>query len=81
VERGLLPAGAGPVSGRPADAAEELLALVDRIASRLPHLPRLAILDAVEEEWLRLGANLEPYLRPLVGPAAVWRLRCGPDPV
>jgi hypothetical protein len=69
------------VNGRSADAAEELLALVERIASRLPGLPRLAVLDAVEEEWLRLGANLEPYLRPLVGPAVAWRLRCGLDPV
>jgi len=56
-------------------AHDELLAIVDRIAARLPNLPRLAILDAAEAEWVRLGANLEPYLRPLVGPAAAWRLR------
>jgi hypothetical protein len=58
---------------------DELLALVDRIAARLPLLPRLAILDAIEAEWLRLGANLEPCLRPLVAPAAAWRLQMGSD--
>jgi hypothetical protein len=54
---------------------EDLLGLVERIAARLPHVSRLAILDAVEIEWVRLGANVEPYLMPLVGPAALWRLR------
>jgi hypothetical protein len=57
---------------------EDLLQLVERIAARLPQVSRLAILDAVEAEWVRLGANVEPYLTPLVGPAALWRLRtCG----
>lgn len=58
---------------------EDLLALVERIAARLPHVSRLAILDAVEVEWVRLGANVEPYLMPLVGPAALWRLRTDAD--
>jgi hypothetical protein len=61
-------------------AADDLLALVERVAARLPLVSRLAILDAVEAEWVRLGASAEPYLRPFVGPAALWRLRVGADP-
>jgi hypothetical protein len=68
------------VSSGPASSDDELLALVERIAWRCPQLSRLAILDAVEAEWIRLGATLEPYLRPLVGPAAAWRLCVGVDP-
>jgi hypothetical protein len=60
--------------------ADDLLSLVERVADRVPHVSRLAVLDAVETEWVRLGANEEPMLRPLVGPAALWRLRAGPDP-
>lgn len=52
-----------------------LLGLVEQVAARLPEVPRLAILDAVESEWDRLGAALEPFIVPLVVPAAVWRLR------
>jgi hypothetical protein len=58
---------------------DELLALVDRIAAQEPQRSRLAILDAVEAEWARLGAGREPYLVPLVGPAALWRLRVDGD--
>jgi hypothetical protein len=56
----------------------DLLRFVEAVARRLPHIPRLAILDAVEAEWDRLCAAAEPYLEPLVVPAAVWRLRTGP---
>jgi hypothetical protein len=59
---------------------DDLMALVDRLATRFPLLPRLTILDAVEAEFVRLGANVEPYLMPFVGPAALWRLRIGADP-
>ena len=54
---------------------DDLLGLVERVAVRLPDVSRLTILDAVEAEWVRLGANAEPYLMPFVGPAALWRLR------
>lgn len=52
-----------------------LLGLVEAVAARLPDVPRLAILDAVESEWDRLGASVEPCVIPLVVPATVWRLR------
>jgi hypothetical protein len=58
---------------------DDLMDLVEWVAARLPQVPRLAILDAVEEEWLRLGVNGEPFLRPLVAPAAAWRLRTDPS--
>ena len=58
---------------------DELLRLVERIASLRPEVPRLAILDAVEAEWERLCAAAEPFLAPLVMPAALWRLRTGFD--
>jgi hypothetical protein len=58
---------------------DELLRLVERIASLRPEVPRLAILDAVEAEWDRLCAAAEPFLAPLVMPAALWRLRIGFD--
>jgi hypothetical protein len=61
-------------------AFDELLKVVDRIARRLPDVPRLAIMDAVEAEWERLCAAAEPYLAPLVVPAALWRLRVGGEP-
>jgi hypothetical protein len=60
------------------DDPVDLLRFVEPVAARLPHIPRLAILDAVEAEWDRLCAAAEPYLEPLVVPAAVWRLRTGP---
>lgn len=60
---------------------DELLALVDRLAAHVPHLPRLAILDAVEAEWLRLGASAQSHLAPFVGPAALQRLRAAGDAV
>ena len=53
--------------------------LVDRAAAHLPDVPRLAVLDAVEAEWERLRAASEPWLAPLVLPAAVWRLRMRTD--
>ena len=53
----------------------DLLALVDQVAAVLPEVPRLAVFDAVDAEWERLRAALEPYLAPLVVAAAVWRLR------
>ena len=53
--------------------------LVERVAQHLPDVPRLAILDAVETEWERLRAASEPWLAPLVLPAAVWRLRMRTD--
>lgn len=56
----------------------DLLRFVECVAQRLPQIPRLAVLDAVEAEWDRLCAAAEPFLRPLVVPAAVWRLRTGP---
>jgi hypothetical protein len=58
---------------------DELMRLVERIASLRPEVPRLAILDAVEAEWERLCAAAEPVLAPLVMPAALWRLRTGFD--
>jgi hypothetical protein len=61
-------------------AFDELLALVERLAALVPHLPRLAVLDAVEAEWLRLGASAQSTLAPFVGPAALWRLRAGAEP-
>jgi hypothetical protein len=61
-------------------AFDELLKVVDRIARRLPDVPRLAIMDAVEAERERLCAAAEPYLAPLVVPAALWRLRVGGEP-
>jgi hypothetical protein len=54
---------------------DDLMDLVEWVAARMPQVPRLAILDAVELEWVRLGVNSEPFLRPLVAPAAAWRLR------
>ncbi|MFD1721641.1 hypothetical protein [Amnibacterium endophyticum] len=67
----------------PADHAwAQQLDLVEAVARRLPEVPRLAILDAVESEWHRLGADLQPALAPLVAPAAVWRLlHLGRDPL
>ena len=62
------------------DHDAELLGFVERIAERLPDIPRIAILDAVEAEWDRLCAFAEPYLVSLVVPAAVWRLRSDPGP-
>ena len=62
------------------DDDSDLMGFVERVAERLPDIPRLAILDAVEAEWDRLCAVAEPYLVPLVVPAAVWRLRSAPDP-
>lgn len=60
---------------------EEVLGLVERVARRLPGVPRLAILEAVEAEWDRLCAAAQPHLRPLVAPAALQRLRaCGDRP-
>lgn len=60
----------------------ERLDLVETVARRLPGLPRLAILDVVDSEWSRLGADDEPSLAPLVAPAAVWRLlHLGMDPL
>ncbi len=44
---------------QPSDDAD-LLGIVERIAERLPDIPRLAILDAVEAEWDRLCAFAEP---------------------
>jgi hypothetical protein len=64
---------------QPSDEAD-LLGFVERIAQRLPDTPRIAILDAVEAEFDRLRVAAEPSLAPLVVPAAVWRLRSGPDP-
>ena len=61
-------------------AFDELLKVVDRIAPHLPDVPRLAVVDAVEAEWERLRAAAEPYLAPLVVPAALWRLRVGGEP-
>ncbi|GAA2752408.1 hypothetical protein [Amnibacterium kyonggiense] len=61
-----------------ASSFDELLALVDRLAARLPQVPRLRILDVVEAEWVRLGASAEPYLAHLVGAAALSRLRADP---
>jgi hypothetical protein len=58
----------------------DLLAIVDHVAACLPGVPRLAILDLVEAEWERLCATAEPYLRPLVLPAVMWRLRSGQVP-
>lgn len=58
----------------------DILRIVDRIAHLVPDVPRLAILDVVEAEWDRLCAAAEPYLQPLVLPAALWRLRAGADP-
>lgn len=55
----------------------EFLALVDQVAVLLPGVPRLAVFDAVDAEWVRLRAAVEPYLAPLVVAAAVWRLREG----
>jgi len=60
------------------EEAVDLLRFVEPVAKRLPLIPRLAILDAVEAEWDRLCAAAEPYLEPLVVPAVVWRLRTGP---
>ena len=61
-----------------ASSFDELLALVDRIAARLPQVPRLRILDVVEAEWVRRGASAEPVLAQLVGAAALHRLRADP---
>ena len=55
--------------------SDEVLGLVERLARRLPGVPRLAILEAVEAEWERLSAAAQPFLRPLVAPAALQRLR------
>ena len=57
----------------------DLLGLVDRVAGLLPGVPRLAVLDAVDAEWMRFRAAVEPWLAPLVVTAAVWRLRAGGD--
>ena len=65
---------------RRSDEPMDLLAIVDRVAACLPGVPRLAILDLVEAEWDRLCATAEPYLRPLVLPAVVWRVRSGQVP-
>ncbi len=56
----------------------DLLGLIEPVAQRLPLIPRLAILDALEAEWERLCAAAEPYLEPFVVPATIWRLRTGP---
>ena len=56
---------------------DEVLGLVERVARRLPGVPRLAILEVVEEEWDRLCAAAQPHLRPLVAPSALQRLRSG----
>lgn len=53
----------------------DLLGVVDRVASLLPGVPRLAVLDAVDVEWARFCVALEPCLAPLAVAAAVWRLR------
>lgn len=55
--------------------ADEVLGLVERVARRMPHVPRIAILEAVELEWERLRVTGEPHLRPLVAPSALQRLR------
>ena len=55
--------------------ALDFLALVDQVAVLLPGVPRLAVLDAVDAEWVRFRAAVEPYLAPMVVAAAVWRLR------
>ncbi|MFD1721646.1 hypothetical protein [Amnibacterium endophyticum] len=56
-------------------AHDDLLGLVERVARRLPDVPRITILEAVELEWERLRAASEPHLRPLVAPSALQRLR------
>ncbi len=56
-------------------SCDEVQALVERLARRLPGVPRLTILEAVMAEWDRLRAAAEPWIAPLVEPAAAWRLR------
>lgn len=58
----------------------DLLGLVDQVAVLLPGVPRMAVLDAVDAEWVRFRAALEPCLVPLVVTAAVWRLRAAGEP-
>lgn len=55
----------------------DFLGLVDQVAVLVPEAPKLAVLDALDAEWVRFRVAAETYLAPLAVAAAVWRLRSG----